>query len=155
MSAFHPKRTLGANVRKRPIADTGNIRDARGMVSFHDPSIPWRWVPPSFTAGLFRRAELEKALLCFRNQALNWRRASANDWPRGWFIGSDFRFARRIGAGFTVEIGSEKLFLVPRGWDEPEWGLAVYDIQRCLWRHLGDIEPTPEKWNFPDVVEHS
>ena len=62
-----------------------------------------------------------------------------DDWPHQWFIRSDFRFARRGGFGFVVEVGGERLFLVPRGWDEPEWGLAIYDLENHQWRDLGDL----------------
>ena len=124
------------------------------MASFYRPVTPW-WVPPFSGAGLFRRAELDAAVKRFRNLPLHWRWASLDDWPHQWFIRSDFRFARRGGFGFVVEVGRERLFLVPRGWDEPEWGLAIYDLEKHQWRDLGDLEPAAEQWVFPDPNERS
>lgn len=99
--------------------------------------------------------ELDTAVKRFRDLHLLWRWASPDDWPHQRFIGSDFRFARRDGFGFVVEVGQERLFLVPRGWDEPEWGLAAFDLEHHRWRNLGDLEPAAEHWEFPDVKERS
>jgi len=122
------------------------------MVSFYRPAT-LRWVPPFGVGGLFHREELDAAVKRFRSLPLLWRWASATDWPRHRFIGSDFRFARRGGFGFVVEVGQERLFLVPRGWEEPEWGLAVYDLQQDQWRDLGDFEPAAEHWVFSEPKE--
>jgi hypothetical protein len=122
------------------------------MVSFYRPMTPW-WVPPFSLAGLFHRDQLGAAVKRFRNMPLHWRWASPSDWPRNRFIGSDFRSARSGGFGFVVEVGQERLFLVPRGWDEPEWGLALYDLQQDEWRNLGDFEPAAEQWVFPEPKE--
>ena len=124
------------------------------MVSFYRPMTPW-WVPPLNIEGLFRRAELDRTVKRLRSLQLRWRWASAHDWPRQWLIGSDFRFARKGGFGFAVDVEHSRLFLVPRGWDEPEWGLASYDVQHNQWRDLGDLEPAPEHWAFPAPEERS
>ena len=112
-----------------------------------------RWLPPFSLVGLFRRAELRRAVQKFRSFDLEWRWASANDWPRKRFIGDDFKFARRHGFGFVVDVGSERLFLVPRGFDDPEWGLAAYQVEKDQWCDLGYIEPTPEHWWFPEPLK--
>ncbi|MEM6857359.1 MAG: hypothetical protein AAF559_05770 [Pseudomonadota bacterium] len=109
-----------------------------------------RWIPPYSLSGLFRRTELRRKVQEIRNLALDWRWASANDWPRMHFIGDDFRFARRHGFGFVAEVGSERLYLVPRGFDDPEWGLAAYLIDGEQWCALGYIEPRPGHWRFPE-----
>lgn len=122
------------------------------MVSFYSTVTP-RWDPPFSLAGLFRRAELDAAVKGLCNLPLKWRWASPGDWPRQWFIGSDFRRARRGGFGFVVEVDTQRLFLVPRGWDEPEWALGAHDLQQHRWCDLGDLEPAAEHWMFPDVKE--
>jgi hypothetical protein len=124
-------------------------RDDDAVVSFYRPMTPW-WVPPFSLAGLFHRQELDAIVKRFRGLPLHWRWASQDDWPPRRFIGSDFRFARRGGFGFVAEVDEERLFLVPRGWDEPEWGLAVYDLQQNQWRDLGDLEPAAVDWIFPE-----
>jgi hypothetical protein len=142
------------NVCFPPIADIGRASDVISVTSFHRPMTPW-WVPPFSAAGFCRRAELDAAVTRLRNLPLHWRWASSDEWPSRWLIGSDFRFARRGGFGFVVEVGRERLFLVPRGWDEPEWGLAIYDLEQHQWRDLGDLEPAGEQWVFPDPRERS
>jgi hypothetical protein len=112
-----------------------------------------RWVPPFSVAGIFHREELNAAVKRFGNLPLHWRWASPEDWPARRFIGSDFRFARRGGFGFVVEVDMVRLFLVPRGWDEPEWGLATYDLQQNRWLDLGGLEPAAEHWVFPEPKE--
>lgn len=84
---------------------------------------------------------------------IQWRWAVADDWPRGFFIGSDFRFARKHAFGFAADIGAERLFLVPRGWLEPEWAFATLDTTTGRWRELGKLEPAPEGWGFPALPE--
>jgi hypothetical protein len=124
------------------------------MVSFNT-QIPWRWVPPLNLDGLLHRAEISEIVRRLCDSTLHWRWASASDWPHNLRIAGDFRFARSGGFGFIVEIASERFFLVPRGWEEPEWGLASYDFRLGHWRDLGDLEPTPEHWTFPTVEERS
>jgi hypothetical protein len=141
MAAFDPLQTRAVEAMSHP------------MVSFYRPMTPW-WVAPLSIEGLFRASEIDRTVKRLRELHLQWRWASANDWPQRWWIGSDFRFARRGGFGFAVDIGDERLFLVPRGWEEPEWGLASYDVQQGRWRDLGDLEPTPEYWVFPTPEEH-
>ena len=140
------------SVRFRPIADIRPRRDATPVVSFYRPMTRW-WVPTFTLAGLFHRQELDATVKRFCSLPLHWRWASPDDWPPQRAIGSDFRFARRGGFGFVVEVDKERLFLVPRGWDEPEWGLAVYDLQQGHWRDLGDLEPGAEHWVFPEPKE--
>jgi len=79
--------------------------------------------------------------------------ATSRDWPNEVRIGSDFRHARKHGYGFIADVSGERLFLVPRPFEEPDWGLAVYYLEAASWRDLGDLEPTPEHWVFPAVEE--
>ena len=128
--------------------------DAGSVVSFYAPITP-RWVPPLNLEGIFHPEELDDAAKRLRELPLHWRWATASDWPRKRLIGGDFRHARKGGFGFTVEVAAERLFLVPRGWDEPEWGLASYNVKLNRWRDLGDFEPAPAHWIFPTVEERS
>jgi len=122
------------------------------VVRFYRPLTP-KWVPPFSLAGLFHREQLDAAVKRYLSLSLHWRWAEPADWPVQRFVGSDFRFARRGGFGFVVEVDQERLFLVPRGWDEPEWGLAVYDLQQNQWRDFGDLEPAATHWAFPEPKE--
>ena len=92
----------------RPIADIRPRRDAALVVSFYRPMTPW-WVPSFSLAGLFHRDELDAAVKRFWSLPLHWRWASPDDWPSQRSIGSDFRFARRGGFGFVVEVDQERL----------------------------------------------
>lgn len=124
------------------------------MVSFYSP-LSLRWTPPFNLDGLLRRDQLSEIVRKLRDLPLRWRWAYASDWPRQRRMASDFRYARKGGFGFTVEVAGERLFLVPRGWDEPEWGLASFSPELGIWRDLGDLEPTPEHWILPSLEERS
>ena len=136
----------------RLIADIGQRRDVVFVVSLYRP-MTQRWVPPFSVAGIFHRQELEHAVSRFRNIPLQWRWASPGDWPPQRLMSRDFRFARRGAYWFVVEVDQVRLFLVPRGWDEPEWGMAAYDREKKQWRDLGDLEPAAEQWDFPEPKE--
>lgn len=137
-----------------PIADISDVSDAGQVISFYSSTSP-RWTRPLNLDGLFRHGELGEEVRKLRDLPLRWRWASSGDWPRQRLIASDFRHARKGGYGFIVEIADQRLFLVPRGWDEPEWGLASYNLKLKTWRDLGDLEPAPEHWIFPTVEERS
>lgn len=124
------------------------------MVSFNSP-VRETWTEPFSLDGLLHRAELKDEVRKLRDLPIRWRWAGSRDWPRQRLIASDFRFARKGGFGFTAEVNEQRLFLVPRSWIEPEWGLASYHIDMLSWRDLGDLEPAPEHWVFPTVEERS
>ncbi|NYH97213.1 hypothetical protein [Novosphingobium marinum] len=128
--------------------------DSEPVVSFHT-SIGSRWIPPFSFDGLFHRKLLNAKVKQLRDQPLHWSWARSSDWPRQRMIGSDFQHAREGGFGFVVEVATDRIFLVPRGWEEPEWGLASYDLERERWRDLGDFEPAPEHWIFPEAKERA
>ena len=136
------------------IADAPSNCDNGYMVSFYN-SFPYRWTAPLNLDGLRHSAELRGFVGDLRALPLHWRWASANDWPPKRLIAGDFRFARKSDFGFTTEFEEQKLFLVPRGWLEPEWGLASYNLHTLNWRDLGDFEPVPEHWTLPTLEERS
>ena len=105
--------------------------------------------------GFFHRRLLAAKVKRLCDQPLQWRWAGSSDWPRQRMIGSDFRYARKGGFGFFVEVDAERFFLVPRGWEDPHWGLASFDLDREHWRDLGDFEPAPDHWIFPEVEEQA
>lgn len=141
------------NVRFPPIADIQWCCDNSEMVSFHRPEIRQTWDPPLTLEGVLHRGGMFWKVRDYLSLAIRWRWATAGDWPERFFIGSDFRFARKNALGFAADIGTERLFLVPRVWEEPEWAFAVLDTTTGSWRGLGNLEPAPECWDFPDISE--
>lgn len=140
--------------REPPVVDMHDRSDVVHMVSFHR-EIKTRWVPPFSMSGLFRRRELRNEVQLSQSVPLSWRRATRQGWPQNGLIGREFRCARRDGYGFVADVEMDRLFLVPRDYDEPEWGLAVYHTQQLRWRDLADLEPSPEHWVFPPVEERT
>lgn len=66
---------------------------------------------------------------------------------------SDFKLAKRDEFGFVAEVEGVRVFLVPRGFDWPEWGLASYDEQAGSWTRLGSLEPAPYGWFLPALED--
>ena len=106
------------------------------------------WVAPSSPAGLFRWFYLKRQIEKHWHLAIEWRRARPEDWPSKP-MGGEFAHARHWGYGYVSEQGSKLLFVVPRGWEEPEWELAEFDRALKQWRRLGYFEPLSPNWTMP------
>jgi hypothetical protein len=111
--------------------------------------VNWKWTPPFSLMGIFRRDDLWAKFGPLFETSVDWRPARMADWPDG-YLNSDHRFARKGGFGWVTAVGDEKLFLVPRGWLEPEWGLSSFTDGR--WTHLGSFEPLPKSWKVPALA---
>ena len=88
-------------------------------------------------------------------EPLFWHRAEPRDWPPEHSLVGDFFYAKRDGYGFVTERGSKKLFIVPRGWSEPEWAFGELDLVDGRWRHIGNFEPASPMWTLPDTPKPS
>jgi hypothetical protein len=111
--------------------------------------VTFRWSPPFSFAGVLRQHSLKAHFDDLLDISLSWRRAEKADWPKGR-LNSDHRFARKGGFGWVASTDQEILFLVPRGWLEPEWGLSSFGNSQ--WQHLGNFEPLPKNWSVPALV---
>jgi hypothetical protein len=109
----------------------------------------WWAAPPGLTA-LLKRSDLRRSVEAYWLAGLNWRWAAPDDWPPGWRLTGDFRHAEDGGFGFVTDLGSKRLFVVPRGWDEPEWALAELNLADGRWRDLGCVEPWSPTWIRPE-----
>jgi hypothetical protein len=109
-----------------------------------------RWVGPPSLAGLFARSELRRSIEAYWRDDLTWRWAEAADWPAGKLSLGDFAHARKGGFGFVADTGSSRLFVVPRGWEEPEWEAAEIRLADGRWRDLGFFEPWSPTWVRPE-----
>lgn len=109
------------------------------------------WAPPPTLSGLVRRAELKRQIQIYVAQPLDWQWSESRDWPDARRVRGDFRRAREGNYGFVAVLGSKRVFLVPRGFETPEWALADTDLTGLEWRDLGDIEPAPVDWSFPPL----
>jgi hypothetical protein len=114
-----------------------------------DPAV--RWEAPLTLDGVLRRRKLRGVVRQYRRLSIEWRSATAADWPERPFIGGRFRSARKRCFGFVADVGAERLFLVPNKWDQAEWGLAKFELPKRRWRDLGDLEPVPNCWTFPHL----
>ena len=113
------------------------------------------WVAPFTPTALFHRREFRKAIEAYWMESLTWRLVESQDWPAEQTLIEDFFHARRDGYGFVTERGSKKLFIVPRGWSEPEWALGELDLIEGRWRHIGNFEPASPMWTLPDTPKPS
>ena len=112
------------------------------------------WIAPSGLAALFGRSDLRRSAEACWLARLNWRRSERDDWPPKWRLAGDFVRAKAGGFGLVADLGSKRLFVVPRGWDEPEWALAELNLVDGRWRDLGHFEPWSPTWIRPDGHGH-
>ncbi len=108
------------------------------------------WEAPSSLTAIFERQSIQSAFERYLGQELRWRSATVEDWPQQEpLTGDSFSVARQDGFGWVVEVDATRLFLVPRGFDSPEWSLAEFDVPHDKWRLLGDFEPLANNWSVP------
>lgn len=110
------------------------------------------WVPPFTVRALLGRRPIRQAVNDLLDRTIHWRCAGRSDWPSN-VSGSDFKLAKRDEFGFVTEVEGARVFLVPRGFDWPEWALASYDEQAGSWTGLGSLEPTPYGWFLPPPAD--
>ena len=124
--------------------------DPAGMLS-SSKAEPY-WVPPFTVGGLLRRKPIRQAVNDLLNSTIQWRWARAQDWPY-CVSGSDFKLAQLEEFGFVAEVDGALFFLVPRGFDWPEWALARHDPKAGSWTRLGYLEPAPYGWFLPALAD--
>ena len=83
---------------------------------------------------------------------IQWRWAGPSDWPSK-ISGRDFKLAKQEGFGFVTEIHGLRMFLIPRGFDWPEWAIASHDERTGSWTRLGCLEPEPYGWFLPALED--
>ena len=112
-----------------------------------------RWLAPFILAVVSERSDLRRSVEVYWQDSLDWRWAESDDWPSEWRVTGDFAHAKNGGFGFVANLGSKRLFAVPRGWSEPEWELAEVG-EGGHWRDLGYFEPWAPTWVWPDLADH-
>jgi hypothetical protein len=112
------------------------------------------WVPPFTVRGMLKQTRIRQAVNDLLNRTIQWRWARPSDWPTN-LRGHDFRLAQRDKFGFVSEVDGVRIFLVPRGYDWPEWALASHDEQSGNWTRLGSLEPAPNGWFLPALEDRN
>ena len=113
-----------------------------------------RWASTFSLEALFKQAVIRQSMEAHWLDSLDWRWAERSDWPRKTLLIGDFAHAKKGGFGFVTEVGTKRLFAVPRGWAEPEWELAEFSLADRRWRDLGYFEPWSPTWVRPTLPDH-
>ena len=139
MSAFHPLPTFAHQT----------------IISTMTNEVPalW-WAAPLGLAGLRKRSDLRRSMEAYWRNTLDWRWSEPADWPSTTPLWGNFSHAKKGGFGFVADLGSKRLFAVPRGWEEPEWQLAEISSADGRWRDLGCFEPWSPSWVRPEPTAH-
>lgn len=110
------------------------------------------WTPPFTVLGLLKQKSIRRAVNGLLDRTIQWRWAGPSDWPSK-ISGSDFKLAKREGFGFVTEIDGLRVFLIPRGFDWPEWAIASHDERTGSWTRLGCLGPEPYGWFLPALED--